>query len=248
MWTWLYKLGSPRWFYGLSTRFMPWIAVSTLLLLACGLFWGLLLAPPDYQMGHNYRIIYIHVPAAILAMNAYVLMAVMSAIVLIWKIKMADMVAKSCAPIGALLTALALATGSLWGIPTWGTWWIWDARLTSTLILLFLYVGVMALRGAYGNSDSGSKACAVLVLVGVVNIPIIKYSVEWWNTLHQPASSLSMSSEAANPPEVWIPAFFTGFGMFGIFLLSLIMRTRNEILLRERRSGWVRELLLKGET
>lgn len=248
MWTWLYKLGSPRWFYELSGRFMPWIAVITVVLLACGLVWGLLLAPPDYQMGHNYRIIYIHVPTAVLAMNAYLLMAVMSIAVLVWKIKMADMVAKSCAPIGALLTAVALATGSLWGIPTWGTWWIWDARLTSTLILLFLYVGVMALRGAYGNSDNGARACAVLVLVGVVNIPIIKYSVEWWNTLHQPASDLSLSSDAANPPEIWIPAFFMGFGIFGIFLLALIMRTRNEILIRERRAGWVRQLLMKGET
>lgn len=247
MWQWLYKLGSPKWFYEMTGRFLPWLWAITGILLVTGLIWGLLLAPPDYQMGDNYRIIYIHVPAAVLAMNAYVMMAVMSAAVLIWNIKMADMVARSCAPVGAMLTAVALATGSLWGIPTWGTWWIWDARLTSTLILLFLYMGLIALRAAYESSDSAAKACAVLTLVGAVNIPIIKYSVNWWYTLHQPASELSMSSEAANPPEIWIPAFFMGFAVFGIFLLSVIMRTRNEILLRERRASWVLDLIKRGE-
>ena len=153
------------------------------------------------------------------------------------------MIAKACAPIGATITTVALATGSLWGIPTWGTWWIWDARLTSTLIMLFLYTGIIALRSAFDSVDSGARACAVLSLVGVVNLPIIKYSVEWWNTLHQGASSLSLSNTAANPPEIWLPAFFVGFGILGFFLIALILRTRNEILLRERRSQWVEELL-----
>src|SRR5690554_1112111 len=220
MMQWLYKLGSPRHFYEMSGSFLPWLTVITSFLLIVGVVWGLGFAPPDYQMGDNYRIIYIHVPTALGAMGAFVMLACMAAMYMIWNLKMADMVAKSVLPVGAWLCVLCLLSGSLWGKPTWGTYWIWDARLTSTLILLFLYIGIMALRGAYGNSDSGSKACAVLVLMKVVNIPIIKYSVEWWNTLHQPASSLSMSSEAANPPEVWIPAFFTGFGMFGIFLLS----------------------------
>ncbi len=246
MWQWFYKLGSPKWFYDMSGRFLPWLSWITGLLLLAGLVWGLMFAPPDYQMGDNYRIIYIHVPTVVLALNAYVMMAVLSAAVLIWKVKMADIVAKACAPVGASLTAAGLATGSLWGIPTWGTWWIWDARLTSTLILFFLYLGVMALRSAYETSENAAKACAVLVLVGVVNIPIIKYSVEWWNTLHQPASSLSMERTAANPPEIWIPAFIMGFAVFGIFLLAVIMQSRNEILLRERRSQWVRDLIGKG--
>ena len=243
MWNWLYKLGSPKWFYELSERFLPWLWSITGLLLAVGLVWGLAFAPADYQQGHYYRIIYIHVPTAVLAQGAYYVMALMSAAVLIWRIKMADMVAKSCAPIGAVLTASALITGSIWGMPSWGTWWIWDARLTSTLILFFLYLGVIALRSAFDSQESGARAAAVLTLVGVVNLPIIKYSVEWWNTLHQPASNLSTESTAANAPEMWVPAFFMGFAVFGIFLLVVAMRTRNEILLRERRSQWVAELI-----
>ncbi len=243
MWQWFLTLGAPRNFYTLSGRYMPWLAGITVVLLGIGLVWGLALTPPDYQMGENYRIAYIHVPMATLAMGCYAMMACFSAGYLIWKIKIADMIAKSCAPIGASVTAVALVTGSLWGIPTWGTWWIWDARLTSTLIMLFLYGGIIALRGAFDSIDSGARACAVLSLVGVVNLPIIKYSVDWWNTLHQGASNLSLSDRAANPPEVWLPAFFVGFGILGFFLIALILRTRNEILVRERRSQWVKDLI-----
>ena len=194
-------------------------------------------------MGDNYRIIYIHVPMATMMEGCMWMLALMSLGVLVWNIKMADMVAKAAAPVGAWATALTLASGSLWGIPTWGTWWIWDARLTSTLIMLFLYGGIIALRGAFDSIDSGARACAVLSLVGVVNLPIIKYSVDWWNTLHQGASNLSLSDRAANPPEVWLPAFFVGFGILGFFLIALILRTRNEILVRERRSQWVKDLI-----
>lgn len=245
MWQWLYKLGSPRLFYAMTSKFMPWLVGVTIILLVIGMLWGLVFAPPDYQMGDNYRIIYIHVPTAILAMGCYAAMACFSAVLLVWKIKVADMAAKACAPIGVGMSAVALFTGSVWGIPTWGTWWIWDARLTSTLVMLFLYVGVMALRSAYDSESSGAKACAVLTLVGVVNLPIIKYSVDWWNTLHQGASTLSATNTGSNPPEIWVPAFFMGFAVLGIFLIALIMRTRNEILLRERRSQWVGELIKK---
>ena len=243
MWQWLYKLSSPRWFYTISGQLMPWLAALTIFLLGTGLIWGLAFTPPDYQMGENYRIAYIHVPAASIAMGCYYMMACMAGAFLIWRIKMADMVAKACAPVGITFTALALFTGSVWGIPTWGTWWIWDARLTSTLIMLFLFIGVMALRSAYDSETAGSKACAVLSLVGVVNVPIIKYSVKWWNTLHQGASSLSLSNTSVNPPEIWLPAFFVGFGLFGFYLISIILRTRNEILIRERRTEWVGEIL-----
>lgn len=243
MWQWLYKLGSPKSFYNMTGKFMPWLVSVTAFLLVVGMVWGLMFAPPDYQMGDNYRIIYIHVPTALLAMGCYTMMALMGAVLLIWKIKVADMVAKACAPIGASITAVALFTGAVWGIPTWGTWWIWDARLTSTLVMLFLYVGVIALRSAYDSESSGAKACAVLALVGAVNIPIIKYSVQWWNTLHQGASTLSATNTGSNPPEIWVPAFFMGFAMLGVFLIALIMRTRNEILYRERRSQWVRDLV-----
>lgn len=247
MWTWLFKLGSPKTFYELSSRFIPWLGVITAVLIGLGLVWGLLFAPPDYQMGHNYRIVYVHVPTVTLAMGAYAMMAVLGAAVLIWKIKLADMVAKAIAPVGAALTAVGLASGSLWGIPTWGTWWIWDARLTSTLILFFIYIGVIALRSAFDSQDAAARASAVLTLVGVVNLPIIHYSVVWWNTLHQPSSDLSLEQTAANPPEIWVPAFFMGFGVFALFLLVVSLRTRNEILLRERRSQWVTELVRRGE-
>lgn len=243
MWQWLYRLGSPKLFYDMTGKFMPWLVIVTSFLFVVGIIWGLMFAPPDYQMGDNYRIIYIHVPTAILAMGCYAMMASLSAMFLIWKIKVADMAAKACAPIGAGMSVIALFTGAVWGIPTWGTWWIWDARLTSTLVMLFLYVGIMALRSAYDSDSSGAKACAVLALVGVVNLPIIKYSVAWWNTLHQGASTLSATNTGSNPPEIWVPAFFMGFAMLGIFLIAVLMRTRNEILYRERRSQWVGQLI-----
>ncbi|MGA0934055.1 MAG: heme ABC transporter permease CcmC [Pseudohongiellaceae bacterium] len=243
MWQWLYKLGSPKWFYDLGNRSLPWLWGVTLFLLIIGVIWGLAFAPPDYQMGDNYRIIYMHVPAAGLMKGCFYMMALCSAAVLIWKVKMADIVAKAIAPIGTMATLLMLASGSLWGIPTWGTWWIWDARLTSSLLQFFIYMGIIVLRSAFDSQDTAARACAVLTLVGVVNIPIIEYSVEWWNTLHQGASSLGMRDTSANPPEIWIPAFFTGFGFIGLFFIGLILRSQNEILWRERRTQWVRDIV-----
>lgn len=243
MMQWLYRLGSPRHFYEMTGRFLPWLTGVTSFLLIVGVVWGLGFAPPDYQMGDNYRIIYIHVPTALGAMGAFVMLAVMAAMYMIWNLKMADMVARSILPVGAWLCALCLLSGSLWGKPTWGTYWIWDARLTSTLILLFLYIGIMALRSAYDSETAGARASAVLSLVGVVNVVIIYYSVQWWNTLHQGASKLSASNTGANPPEIWIPAFLVGFGVIGLFFLMIILRTRNEILLSEQKTQWVRELL-----
>jgi heme exporter protein C len=240
---WLYKLGSPRHFYEMTTGFIPWLSGITFFLLIVGVVWGLAFSPPDYQMGDNYRIIYIHVPTAIGAMGAFMMLACMAAMYMIWNLKMADMVARSIVPLGAWLCVLCLLTGSLWGKPTWGTYWIWDARLTSTLILLFIYVGMMALRNAYDSETAGAKAASVLALVGVINVVIIYKSVEWWNTLHQGASELSASDVGTNPPEIWIPAFFTGFAVIGLFFLMLILRTRNEILRSEQRTQWVQDLL-----
>jgi heme exporter protein C len=245
MWQWLYKLGSPRHFYDMTTAFLPWLRAVTYFLLIVGLVWGLGFAPPDYQMGDNYRIIYIHVPLALGAGWVYVMMAVMAAMHMIWNIKVADMVAKSCAVVGASYTAVALFTGAVWGKPTWGVYWIWDAKLTSFLILFFIYIGVIALRSAFDSETSGSKAASVLTLVGIVNLPIIYYAAVWWNTLHQPPSNLGLSAEGANPPEIWIPAFFTGFGLIGLVFLLVIMRTRNEILWRERRAQWVQDLVTR---
>jgi heme exporter protein C len=243
MWQWFYKLGSPRHFYEMTTGFVPWLTGVSLLLLVVGVVWGLGFSPPDYQMGDNYRIIYIHVPTSLGGMGAYVLMALMAAMYMIWNIKVADVVAKVCAPVGAAYCALGLITGALWGKPTWGTYWIWDARLTSYLILFFLFLGVMALRAAYDSETSGSKAASVLAIVGVVNVPIIYWSVQWWQTLHQVSSNLSVRDTSANPPEIWIPAMFTGFAVIGLFFLAVILRSRNEILYRERRAQWVQDLL-----
>jgi len=187
MWSFFHKLASPRYFYAIAGRLIPWFTTATLLLLAWGLYDGLVLAPPDYQQGDSYRIMFIHVPAAWMSMFIYIIMAGAGAIGLIWKIKLADVVAASCAPLGASFTFLALVTGSLWGKPMWGTWWVWDARLTSELILLFLYLGYIALQSAIDDTVTAARASTVLALVGVVNIPIIHYSVVWWNTLHQPA-------------------------------------------------------------
>jgi len=243
MWQWLYKLGSPRYFYEMTTGFIPWLSLITFFLLIVGVVWGLGFSPPDYQMFDNFRIIYIHVPTSLGAMGAFVMMACMAAMHMIWKIKVADLMAKAIAPVGAWLCVLCLITGSFWGKPTWGTYWIWEARLTSVLILLFIYMGVIALRSAYDSESAGAKAASVLSLVGVVNVVIIYYSVEWWNTLHQGYSQLSVRDTSANPPEIWIPALFTGVGVIGLYFLAVILRTRNEILLSEQRSVWVQELL-----
>ncbi len=243
MWQWFYKLGSPKHFYDMTTGFVPWLASGTFFLLIVGLVWGLMFAPPDYQMGDNYRIIYIHVPTATGAIWIYVMMASMAAMHMIWNIKVADMVAKSCALIGASFCATALVTGAVWGKPTWGTYWIWEAKLTATLVLFFFYIGVMALRAAFDSDSSGAKAASVLTLVGVANLPIVLYAAEWWASLHQPGSDIGTRADGANPPEIWIPIFFTGFGLIGLIFLIVIMRTRNEILLRERKAQWVQDLV-----
>ena len=240
---WFYQLASPRWCYRICGKLLPWFMAVALLLLIGGTAWALLFAPADYQQGNSFRIIYLHVPSAILAQSCYLLMAVAGAVGLIWKMKVADMVAKSCAPIGASLAVLALLTGAIWGKPTWGSWWVWDARLTSMLILFFLYLGVMALNSAIESESTAAQATAVLALVGLVNIPIIKYSVEWWNTLHQSAT-FKLTEKPAMPAEMWLPLLVMVIGFYAFFAVTLMLRLRNEILRRERRAGWVRELLL----
>lgn len=243
MWLWFSKLGSPRWFYDLSGKWLPWLYAAMTVLLAVGLVWALLFVPADYQQGHTIRIMYIHVPVASISLACFPLMAVAGAITLVWRMKLADMVAKAVAPIGAWFTGLALASGAIWGDLIWGTWWAWDARLTSLLIQFFLFIGVIALRSAIESPDAAAKACAILAIVGAINVPIIKYSVEWWNTLHQPASSFSMDPVAPNPPEVWVPLLIMIAGVYLFFVIALILRVRNEILVRERRTQWVKDLV-----
>ncbi len=241
-WTWFHKLGSPKWFYAISGRMLPWLAGAAVLLLLVGITWGLAFAPQDYQQGNSFRIIYIHVPAAMLAQSCYVLLAVAGVVGLVWKTGRRRLVRR---PIGAWMTAVALVTGAIWGKPTWGSWWVWDARLTSMLILLFLYFGIIALGQAISNRDSAAKACAVLAIVGVVNIPIIKYSVEWWNTLHQGAT-FTLTEKPAMPAEMWLPLLCTALGFYCFFGAVLLLRMRLEVLKREARASWVKDEVLNS--
>jgi heme exporter protein C len=241
MWSFFHKLGSPPWLYRISGSILRWLLPVTLLALATGVVWGLLFTAPDFRQGNSYRIIYIHVPASVVALAAYYVMAIAGAVSLIWKMKMADIAMKACAPIGALLTATALVSGAIWGKPTWGTWWVWDARVTSMLILLFLYLGVIALYEAYDNKAAASRACAVLSLVGMVNIPIIYKSVDWWYSLHQPAS-IKFTGESSIDASMLYPLLLMIISFYALFTCALLMNMRNEILERESRTGWVRRL------
>ncbi|MBQ0748221.1 heme ABC transporter permease CcmC [Marinobacter sp.] len=245
MWQFFHKLGSPKWFFGISTRFMPWLLAGGILLLMSGVIWGLAFAPKDYLQGNSYRIIFIHVPTAFMAQSVYIMMASAALVTLVWRMKLADVFVKAVAPVGLVLTFLALFTGAVWGKPTWGTWWIWDARLTSMLILLFLYGGVIALDRAINDEKSAARAVAVLVLVGVVNIPIIKYSVEWWNTLHQPAT-FKLTEKPSMPAEMWVPLLLSVLGLYLIFGWLACVRMQTEILSREQRTRWVKEFVMKG--
>lgn len=235
-----HRLGSPRWFYQTTGRWIPWLAVPAAVLLLTGIVWGLAFAPADYLQGNSFRIIYIHVPAAILAQSCYMLMAACGVVLLVWRMKLADMVLQAAAPVGASFTFLALATGSIWGRPTWGTWWEWDARITSMLLLLFLYFGIMGLRQAVDRAEAAGRACAILAIVGVINIPIIKYSVDWWLTLHQP-STFTLTEKPSMPASMWVPLLLCVLGFYLLFAVHVIQRTRTLILERERRTRWVTE-------
>lgn len=240
---WFYQLASPKWCFKITSTLLPYFAVLAALLLISGLVWGLVFAPQDYQQGNSFRIIYIHVPSAFLAQSIYLTMAIAGAIGIIWKMKVAEMVAYACAPIGASMAFIALFTGAVWGKPTWGAWWVWDARLTSMLILLFLYFGVMALYSAMDKAEDAARSSAILSLVGLANIPIIKYSVDWWNTLHQGAT-FTLTEKPSMPSEMWLPLLVMVFGFYFFFATAMMLRLRNEILRREKRAGWVKELVM----
>jgi len=241
-WYKFHRWASPQYFYRTTGILTPWLTGITLILLVVGTYWGLVVAPVDYQQGHSYRIIFIHVPSAWMSMFIYVVLAVSGAIGLIWKLKLSDIVARSSAPIGASFTFLALVTGSLWGKPMWGTWWVWDARLTSELILLFLYLGYIALQAAIDDRRVAARAGALLAIVGVVNIPIIHYSVEWWNTLHQGATVTKFDKPSIDI-SMLLPLLTMAIAFKLMYITLVIMRSRCEVLDQERRSNWVRELV-----
>jgi heme exporter protein C len=232
-------LASPPHAYRICGRMLPWLGWLSAAAIATGLYGGLVLAPPDYQQGDGFRIVYVHAPAAWLSMLVYGTMAAAAAIGLIWRIKLGHAAAAASAPIGASFTFLALATGSIWGKPMWGTWWVWDARLTSELLLLFLFAGIIALRSSIDDRDRADRASAVLAIVGVVNLPVIHYSVYWWNTLHQASTVTKMGKPSMAGDMLWpLLLMLLGFTLFYAAVLAL--RLKAQILLRERDASWLR--------
>jgi len=224
----MHRFANPTRFVALSRAVQPWAAGIALATLLAGLWFGLLASPPDYQQGETVRIMYVHVPAAWMAMFCYTAMAGASAAALVWKHAVAHVTARATAPIGAAFTFLALVTGSLWGKPMWGTWWVWDTRLTSVLILFFLYLGYMALENAFDDRARGAKAAAILAIVGAVNVPIIKFSVDWWNTLHQPASVVRLDGPAIHP-SMLTPLILMAVGYTAFYIWVLCLRVRADI-------------------
>jgi heme exporter protein C len=234
------RYANPARFMRLSVALLPWCAGATALLLGAGLVLALFVAPPDYQQGEAVRIMYVHVPAAYMASLIYFFVALASAVALIWRHPLADIAAQEAAPLGAGFTLICLVTGSLWGEPMWGTWWVWDARLTSVLVLFFLYLGYIALVNAFDDPARGSRAGAILALVGVVNLPIIKFSVDWWSTLHQPESIFRLGGPTIATSMLWpLGIMALGFTLFSATILLVRMRSR---LLAAK----IRALLLAG--
>lgn len=239
---WFHQLASPPYVYRLAGRLAPWLAVTAGLLLAVGTYGGLVLAPPDYLQGDGFRIIYVHVPSAYLGMLAYVVMGTSAAIGFIWRMKMAHGVAVSAAPLGASFTLLALVTGGIWGKPMWGTYWQWaDARLMSELMLLFLFLGYMVLRASFDDREKADRVSAILAVVGVINVPIIHYSVEWWSTLHQGPTIARLDAPAITM-DMLAPLLVMIVGFTVFFAWLLCKRLQGEILDREGRARWVGQL------
>jgi heme exporter protein C len=238
----LTDLANPTRFLRLADTIVPWLGGAALVVLAIGFFLAFT-APEDYQQGITVRIMYIHVPFAWLAMMGYTVMAVAALGTLVWRHPLADVALKAAAPIGAAFTLLALATGSIWGKPMWGTWWVWDARLTSVFVLFLMYLGIIALTRALDDPGRSARAAAVLALVGFINIPIIKFSVDWWNTLHQPASVFRMDGPTIHPSMLW-PLLITALGFTLLFFTLHLMAMRTEIW--RRRVATMRRLAARG--
>ena len=236
---------NPTRFMALTDRVLPWLGAAAALLLGVGLFAAFFLVPPDYQQGETVRIMYIHVPAAWLGMFAYIVMTSASLGVLVWRHPLADAAQKTAAPLGAVFTFVCLVTGSLWGKPMWGTYWVWDARLTSYLVLFLLYLGIIAIRQTMDDTPRGARVAAIMTLVGLIDIPIIKFSVDWWNTLHQPASVFRAGGSTISGSMLW-PLLVMALGASALFLTLHFMALRNEIL-RRRIARLMRQSVRAGE-
>ena len=241
-WTWFHRFASPPHIYRVAGTLTPWFAWPAGLLIVSALYAGLFLAPPDYQQGEGFRMIYVHAPSAWLSVMIYGVMATAAAVGLIWRMKVAHAAAASCAAIGASFTFVSLVTGMLWGKPMWGTYWVWDPRLTAQLVLLFLYLGYMALRSGIDDLGRADRASAVLAIIGVVNLPIIRYSVEWWNSIHQTPSVMKMERPSM-PFDMLAPLLMMLLGFTLLFAALLLVRMRAEVLRRERGASWVKEVV-----
>ena len=240
----LHRFANPGRFLRIADALTPWTGGAAALLLAVGLAGALALAPADYQQGESVRIMYVHVPAAWMALFVYTVIASASAAALVWRHPLADVAARAASPLGAAFTFLALVTGALWGKPMWGTWWVWDARLTSVLVLFFLYLGHMAIANAFDDVTRGRRAAAILALVGFVNVPIIKFSVDWWNTLHQPASISRIGTPAIHGSMLW-PLLVMAAGFTAFFLTVLMLRMKSDLLAARLRA--LRRQSVQGE-
>ncbi len=238
-----HRLGSPPTFDRVCRTISPWLWVAFFGCAAVGIYQALYVVPPDYQQSDSFRILYVHVPSAWQAMAGYLVMAILAFIALVWRIRTTEIMSMMCAPIGAAFTLICLATGSIWGRPMWGTWWAWDARLTSMLVLLFVYLGIMGLYAAFEDKRKGARVACILVLVGLVNIPIIHFSVEWWTTLHQ-GSTISFFGESSMDPAMMPPLVWMTIAVKFMFGAALLDRSRNELLEQDRRKGWVRNKFL----
>ena len=241
-WTWFHRLGSPPHVYAFAQRWTKWFGAAAAATMIVALYGGLVLAPPDYQQKDAFRMVYVHAPSAWLSLMIYSTMAAAAAVGLIWRMKVAHAAAAACAPVGAWFTVVALVSGMLWGKPMWGTYWEWDPRLTSELILLFLYLGYMGLRAGVEDPVKADKASAMLAVVGVVNVPIIKFSVEWWNSLHQTPTVMQMGKPKMDGDMLWpLLLMFVAFALY--FVAVLLTRLRAELLRRERNASWIREVV-----
>ncbi len=236
----IHQFASPKTYMFQVNRAYPYIFYFSVIIYSLSVFWGLFLTPEDFVQGNSYRIIYLHVPGSFSSQSLYLAMAIASAVYLIWKVKLSVYLVRSIAPIGAITTFIALISGSIWGIPTWGTWWVWDARIVSTLILFIMYLGLISLHDSFNNFEKADKFLSILVIVGSVNIPIIKMSVEWWSTLHQPAS-ITLSEKPAIDLVMLYPLFGSIIGFAGIVTCLVILSSKFQIFRREKNKSWVND-------
>ena len=235
-----HKLGSYPWFYKISGKVIPFVGIFSISLIVISSIWGLFFSPTDAVQGDVYRIIYFHVPAVSVSQVIYYSMSVAAGVFLIWRMKMAGVYIKSLAPIGAAFTFIGLLSGAIWGQPTWGTWWVWDARLTSTLVLFLFYLAIIGMQSTFASRKSADTAVSIITLVGVVNLPIVKKSVDWWNTLHQPAS-ISISGESSISSEMLIPLLLSILGVYLFVFFTGLLFMRAEISSREQNKEWFKK-------